>query len=400
MTERCDILIAGAGPAGLIAAASLAVTGARIIVVDPARPVTSAADPGADLRSTAFLQPARALFDRIGLWPALSAHAQPLDALRIVDLAGDPPAYRDERTFSAAEIGPDPFGWNFLNWRLRAALMAHIATLPNVGLRFGAGVAGLLTRTGEAQVTLSDRSRIAARLAIAADGRGSTLRDAAGIGVEVTRYGQKALAFTATHDLPHHAISTEIYLAGGPFTMVPLGDIGGRPASAIVWMNPGPRAVALMAAGVAAFEAEMNARSARLFGEMKLAGQRAIFPVITQRARQLTGERLALIAEAAHVLPPIGAQGLNTSVNDIAALVRAIGGSDDPGSADILAAYDRARRSDIAARARVIDFFNRVTQSGLPPLQSLRLAGLKAAHDIAPLRQGLMQAGMGPLQKI
>ncbi len=190
------------------------------------------------------------------------------------------------------------------------------------------------------------------RLVVGADGRDSAVREAAGIAARTTRYGQKSLAFTATHPMPHDNISTEIYHYGGPFTMVPLADIDGRPASAIVWMNAGPRSAELLGLDPAAFNAEMTARSGGLFGPLELASRRGIFPIITQRAERLTAERTALVAEAAHVLPPIGAQGLNTSLNDIAALMQAA--RDHPGALgepQMLAAYARARHTDIARRA-------------------------------------------------
>ncbi|MDH5799032.1 MAG: FAD-dependent monooxygenase, partial [Paracoccaceae bacterium] len=147
-----------------------------------------------------------------------------------------------------------------------------------------------------------------------------------------------------------------------------------------------------------AFNVEMTRRSAELFGPLTLISPRAIWPIVTQQADRLTAERTAIIAEAAHVLPPIGAQGLNTSVNDIAALLQAIRAHpQDPGAPTVMTAYEKARATDIHRRARAIDLFNRVTRSGDIGLQSLRLTGLKAVHDIAPLRRGVMRAGMGPL---
>ncbi|MGJ8584955.1 MAG: FAD-dependent monooxygenase [Marinosulfonomonas sp.] len=396
--DKTDILICGGGPAGLIAAAALAHAGFNLCVVDPSAPITKGDERGADLRSTAFLQPAQALFREIGIWDRLLPHAIPLDKLRIVDTAGDPPELRDERAFDSAELGDQPFGWNFLNWRIRHELVAHLTAQPNVELRFGTGFASLLTRTSGAIVTLTDGTRLQARMVVAADGRNSPVRDASGIAVKTTRYGQKALAFIATHPEPHLNVSTEIYHEGGPFTMVPLADIDGIPASAIVWMNPGRRAVDLAALPESAFNVEMSRRSAGLFGPLELASPRALWPIITQRAEALTAQRIALIAEAAHVLPPIGAQGLNTSLNDVAALLEAARGTPAQlGEPPMLATYEKARHKDIANRTRIIDLFNRVTRSGDVNLQSLRLAGLKAAHDIAPLRQGLMRAGMGPL---
>ena len=198
------------------------------------------AAPG-DLRSTAFLRPAQALFARLGLWQRLAPLATPLEALRIVDLAGDPPAPRTERLWG--EPGGGPLGWNFMNEALRPALAAHVAAMANVEIAWGTGFARLVNRSTEALLTLTDGRNLSARLALAADGRASPLREAAGIGVKITRYGQKALAFAIRHDRPHQGISTEFYLDGGPFTVVPLPDHKGSPASAVVWMNPGPRAV-------------------------------------------------------------------------------------------------------------------------------------------------------------
>lgn len=394
---QADIFISGGGIAGLCAAAGFGAAGRRVVLADPAPPVTEGAAAGADLRSTAFLRPARDLFETIGIWSALAPHAIPLEALRIVDTAGDPPGLRDERCFQGAEMGDEPFGWNFLNWLIRRELLGVLERMGNVSLLYGRGFRSLVARTSGAIVTLDDGSRVDCALAVAADGRGSPLREAAGIGVKTTRYGQKSLAFVATHDLPHHNISTEIYHEGGPFTMVPLADLEGRAASAIVWMNKGPRAVELMGLDDTALNAEMTRRSAELFGQMRIHGRRAIWPIITQQATALTGERVAVIAEAAHVLPPIGAQGLNTSLNDLAALLSATKGAADPGAPAPLTAYERARKGDIAARARAIDAFNRVTRGGAAPLQSLRLAGLKLVHDVAPLRKGVMRAGMAPL---
>ena len=383
-----DIFIAGAGPAGLIAAAALAATGASVLLVDPApRPNGQTAD----LRSTAFLPPARALFRRVGLWDALEPLATPLTALRIVDLAGDPPAVRTERTFAR----PDgtPLAWNLRNDTLRETMLAHLDRLPNVTLAFGAAFGGLTNRSTGALIRLDDGRQVRARLAVAADGRSSPLRQAAGIGVRVARYGQKALAFAVTHPVPHDGVSTEIYLSGGPFTMVPLPDHDGQPASAVVWMCPGPAARTMTALDDADFADAATRRSGGLFGALTPVTRRALWPVVTQQADRLTEGRVVLVAEAAHVLPPIGAQGLNTSVQDIAALVNAL--DSDIGGPTMLAAYARARGPDISARAAVVDIFNRVTGAADPLSQGLRQAGLRAAHDVAPLRRALMRAGEG-----
>ncbi|MFV2002204.1 MAG: FAD-dependent monooxygenase, partial [Paracoccaceae bacterium] len=319
--ETVDILICGGGLAGLVCAAALDAAGYTVLLVDPAPAQNDTSRGKPDQRSTAFLRPAQALFDDIGLWPELSRHGMAMRALRIVDTAGDPPRVRGERQFDADETGDAPLGWNFQNPVIRAALLSHLAGKPGFVLRYGTGFASMTCRTSGAIVTLSDNSRIEAALVIGADGRWSAVREAAGIGAKTIRYGQKSIACTATHAHAHDFVSTEIYHTGGPFTMVPLADIAGKPASAIVWMNPGRKAHELAALPPREFGAAMTRRSAGLFGAMQLVSERALWPIVSMRAARLVGERSALIAEAAHVLPPIGAQGLNTSLNDIAALI-------------------------------------------------------------------------------
>lgn len=392
----CDILISGGGIAGLTAAAAFAQAGFSVIVADPAPPAQEAGTDGSDLRSTAFLAPAIALFREAGLWEALAPHAARLDTLRVIDTTGWPPEIRDERAFEATDVTDGPFGWNLPNWLTRKVLIDRMGDFPDVDLRIGTGFSSMLTRESGVIARLSDGSRIDARLVVGADGRGSAVREAAGIGVDVTRYGQKALAFAVTHPHPHGAVSTEIYNRGGAFTLVPLPDHKGGPASAVVWMENGPRAVELAAMDPRALGRAATERSCGILGQLELASPVRLWPVVTQVAERLTAERTALVAEAAHVLPPIGAQGLNTSLHDVATLVGIAAGAPGAlGSPAMLTAYEKARARDIHIRARVIDLFNRVCRSGGAPLQALRLGGLRMVHDVAPLRRAVMQAGLG-----
>ena len=178
--EATDILISGGGVAGLTAAAAFGAAGFQVICVDPAPPVTDGADDKADLRTTAFLQPARALLDEAGLWQRLAPHAAALRIMRIVDAGGEQAEPRLTRDFAASELSDEPFGWNLPNWLLRREMLARLTELPNVSFRAGVGTATVLTRDTEALVTLSDGARIAARLLIAADGRDSPVRAALG----------------------------------------------------------------------------------------------------------------------------------------------------------------------------------------------------------------------------
>ncbi len=391
-----DILISGGGIAGLAAAAAFGSAGFSVLCVDPAPPVTSAADDGADLRSTAFLQPSVPVLQAAGIWPRLEPHAAPLQVMRIIDAGGPDPAPRTTRDFDAADISDAPFGWNLPNWLLRREMTSRLAELPHVTFRPGIATRSVLTREGEALVTLSDGTRAAARLLIAADGRDSPVRQALGIPVRTFRYGQKALAFAVTHPIPHNHVSTEIHRSGGPFTLVPLPDRDGIPASAVVWMERGPEAARLATLPVAEFEAAMTARSCHILGPLTLASRRTLWPVIAQIAARLTGERTALMAEAAHVLPPIGAQGLNMSMADLDCLlglaVAKPGAIGDPAMLD---AYHRTRHRDIEMRVLGIDALNRASMAGGQLLRDLRGAGLEALYAVTPVRKALMRAGLG-----
>ncbi|MDJ0820624.1 MAG: UbiH/UbiF family hydroxylase [Paracoccaceae bacterium] len=391
-----DIVISGGGIAGLAAAAAFGAAGVDVLCVDPAKPVTERDAQGADLRSTAFLQPAQGLLDDIGLWPRLADHAMPLQVMRIVDAGGAAPEPRVIKNFDAADISDKPFGWNLPNWLLRREFAAHLEALANVTYRPGTATTSLFTRDASARVGLSDGSRVTCRLVIAADGRGSPMRQAAGIDVKTTRFGQKALAFAVTHPIPHENVSTEIHRTGGPFTLVPLPDHEGRPSSAIVWMEDGPKAQALYEMEDEAFEAAMSERSCMMFGPLKLASRRTIWPIIAQEAERLDGQRLALMAEAAHVVPPIGAQGLNMSLADLRVLRDlAVARPEGLGDAKMLADYSAARMNDIRLRVAGITALNKASQVSGTLWRDARAMGLEALYTLKPVRQTLMQLGLG-----
>lgn len=394
--EDFDILISGGGIAGLTAAVAFGNAGFLVQCVDPAPPITERDANGSDLRTTAFLQPARALLDEAGLWDHLGPHAAPLQVMRIVDAGGDVPEPRIVKDFNASDISDQPFGWNLPNWLLRRELLARLSPMKNVDLRMGTATTNLFTRTDEARVSLSDGSTTRAKLVIAADGRNSPMRQAAGIGVHSTRYGQKALALAVTHPIAHQNVSTEIHRSGGPFTLVPLPDYEGKPSSALVWMERGPRAQELFAMDVAQFEAEMTARSCALFGPLTLASRRTIWPIISQSAKRLFGERVALVAEAAHVVPPIGAQGLNMSLGDMRVLLELA--KADPsalGSRQMLEAYHKRRFTEVKLRVKGIDLLNRASMVEGRGLRDARAMGLNALYSLAPVRKTLMQMGLG-----
>lgn len=391
-----DILISGGGVAGLCAAAAFASAGFSVICADPTPPVTSDQDEGADLRTTAFLQPSIPVLKAAGLWHRLEPFAAPLQIMRIIDAGGVNPEPRIIKDFNAADVSDQPFGWNLPNWLLRREMLARVRELTNARFLPGVATTTLLTRQSEAIVGLSDGSRVSARLVIAADGRNSTMRSALAINVKTIRYGQKALAFAVSHPVPHNNVSTEIHRSGGPFTLVPLPDRNGSPCSAVVWMETGPEVMRLAALPSADFEHAMNIRSCHVLGPLSLSSQRTVWPIITQIAARMAGERVALMAEAAHVVPPIGAQGLNMSLADLTALVElAQANPAELGSVAMLDTYHKRRHLDVEVRVKGIDALNRASMIGGQALRDLRAGALNALYSVGPVRKTLMRAGIG-----
>lgn len=402
-----DILIVGGGAAGLAATALFAAEGFDVTCVDAAPPVTDAAAPGADLRTTALMTPSVEALTRAGAWAHLAPHAAPLATMRLVDAGGpDPvPAPRETADFTAAEMQPEPFGWNLPNTALRAGLLARLAELPRARLRAPATLAALTLRETEAIARLDGPTpaQVRAKLVVAADGRESAARTLAGLTARRWSYAQKALVFAVAHPEPHGGVSTEIHRSGGPFTLVPLPDAAdGAHRSSVVWMETGPKAAALAALArddAEGFAEALNLRGCGALGGLALASPVAIWPIIAQLAPRLDGPRTALIAEAAHVVPPIGAQGLNMSVADAATLARIAGeawrAGEDPGGAAALARYHRARWPEMAARVAGIDALNRAAMAESQLLRDLRRMGLRAAYQATPVRRAAMRLGMG-----
>ena len=396
MRDTTDILISGGGVAGLTAAAALGSAGFDVLCVDPSPPVTEAAADGADLRTTAFLQPSIPVLREAGLWARLEPFAAPLQVMRIIDAGGADPVARLTKDFDAADISQDPFGWNLPNWLLRREMVARLADLPNVRFRTGTGFARMLVRQSGALVTLTDGSQVTARLVIGADGRQSAVRAALGIGARTIRYGQKALAFAVSHGPSHGNVSTEVHRKGGPFTLVPLPDHGGQHVSAVVWMETGPEVARLAALPVPDFEAAMTARSSGILGPLTLITRRSVWPIISQIADRLSGPRAVLMAEAGHVVPPIGAQGLNMSLADLTCLMTLLRAHpQDPGAAEVTEAYHRRRHWEVQARVTGIDLLNRASMAEAPMLRDLRAKALNALYSTRPVRQMLMRAGLG-----
>jgi 2-octaprenyl-6-methoxyphenol hydroxylase len=316
--------------------------------------------------------------------------------MRLADAGGEENKIRTIADFNAAEISDEPFAWNLANWLLRRELMNRIAELDTVMFLTEVETQRITPRINRTYVQLSNHTQIECKLVIAADGRNSPTRDMVGINTKTWQFGQKAMVFSVSHSQPHQNISTEIHRSGGPFTLVPLADVDDKHYSAVVWMEKNVNVATLMALDDVAFVRAAFERSCGILGPLKLESRRMAWPIISRLAERLNGPRTALVAEAAHVIPPIGAQGLNMSLTDIQSLLDlATATPNDLGSPEMLTCYHKARYRDIKTRITGVNLLNRAAMADSENLKALRLKGLQTLHRFAPVRKTLMKKGLG-----
>lgn len=386
-----DIAVVGAGPAGIAAALALHHVGAPTALIGPA-PVTSAC-PG-DTRTAALLVSSVDFLKALGVWDAVAPHAAPLKAIRIVDASGDWFSSPDIQ-FEARELGLDVFGYNIANDALSGALYRRAAEVLPVVRPYT--VAKIEIGADGAMLHLSDATPITARLIAGADGRRSICREAAGIGSKEWRYEQKAIATSFGHARTHENVSMELHRKAGSVTTVPLTD---PHASSLIWVGTIEEIDALMRLSETSFATELAQRLGGILGKIDEVGPRAAFPVAGLTADSMARARTALIGEAAHVLPPIGAQGLNLGFRDAAALADCINAarkeSRDPGAPDVLDAYANSRKLDVLSRAIGVDFLNRSLLTDFMPLKLARSIAVRGLAALPPLRRFVMQVGMVP----
>lgn len=374
-------LVVGGGVTGLVAALAIAQTGVPATLVGQG--LAAGADDG---RTAALLLPSVRLLEGLGVWEPARLEAAALRSLRIVH-APDGRAQADV-TFTAREIGEEAFGWNVANARLRGLLLERAAEL-GVAL-----VEGEAVRARNGTLELADGRRLEAALVVAADGKRSRLRAAAGIGARRHVYGLTALVTSFAHERPHGDCSIELHGAGGTFTMVPLP---GR-RSSLVWVEPDATATRLMALPEADFAGELAGRAGPWLGGIAEIRPRHAFRLEGMLADRLVAPRLVLIGEAAHALSPIGAQGLNLSLRDVGALAAEIGSTASRpgqlGSPAMLQRYARARWVDLQTRFWTTDGLSRFVTS--PLTAPLRALGLRGAGAFWPVRQILMRGLLEP----
>lgn len=395
---KTEVLIIGGGVPGLSLALKLGRAGADVCAVDTEK-VIKLKDVELTGRTVALWDGSVQMLKDAGLWDFIADYSQPIETLRIIDDSSKrmEPVIID---FEAQDIDLDVFGYNVPVARLRAALVEAIAKVKTIKHIAPARLKHYQVQGGKVIATLEDDTEIEARVIIGADGRRSVTRSIAGIDVSEQDYGQSAITCIINHTKPHLGVSTEHHRPGGPFTTVPMPDMDGQHQSAVVWMEQHDTADQFMRFDKQNLEQALQERTRGALGKVSLATNPQVWPIITQHSHALSAPRCALMAEAAHVMSPIGAQGLNLSLRDVASLgdvlLNAMQVGEDPGSEKILKAYERQRRGDIQSRVYGIDLLNRFVSNNKITLRALRRLGLKTLDGLPMLKEIAMMHALKP----
>ncbi|WP_319414353.1 FAD-dependent monooxygenase [uncultured Cohaesibacter sp.] len=392
--RKVDVAVVGSGPAGHVAAVQMARLGLSCVLIGPEH-------GGKDGRTTALLGSSVPYLEALGLWDAIASKGQALRVMRLIDDTGR--LFKAPTTeFDSSEIGLEAFGYNIDNNQLVACLHEAVRDLVEDERLFeDKQLARSVRLEGDhADVEMEDGSIWQARLAIAADGRNSIVRQAAGIEMRKWSYPQTALVVNLHHkNEAHRNISTEFHTKTGPFTLVPFREGYSSSLVCVVTAEDAERLKSLCRLELAL---ELERRAHSIYGAFDVISDPQTFPLAGMVAKQFHGPRAAFIAESAHAFPPIGAQGLNLSLRDIAALADIIreDGIKDPGSLEVLETYGRMRRSDVWSRTAGVHMLNMSLISALPFGQGARSAGLALANMVPSLRKLMMKAGLDAPGKI
>jgi 2-octaprenyl-6-methoxyphenol hydroxylase len=392
--NQTDILIAGGGVAGLSLGLLLGQAGLRITIIEP-YPPSALSDVKPSGRTVALMNGSLNVVRACdGVWDRIEPLTCRMEGMRIRDISR---ALKEpiELDFPASDIGLEQFGYNIPNGALRAALYDAVIAQEHISI-LNAKLADYQTLPTGVEASLEDGESLQARMIVGADGRGSKVRDIAGIDVTRKAYDQAAMTFIINHSHAHENVSTEFHKQHGPLALVPLP--GNQ--SSVVWVESKARTEELLALSKGAFEDALMDKTDRILGGVTLETERESWPLCTIKAKALTAPRMALIAEAAHVMSPITAQGLNLSLRDVAALAESIVDAArlgvDIGSQSVLSAYEKRRGLDIDTRVFGVDHMNRMVSSEAKVMKDLRRLGLKTLEAVPAIKTLSMHVGLAP----
>ncbi len=388
-----DVIIIGGGLSGMTLSVLLGQAGISTICLDAAAPQTL----NKDLRTTAISYGSAKILSSGRIWQDMlkSGKACPIEDIKIYD--GDSPLLLQ---FLSSEVENNAFGWIVENADLRDVLTTKIKSLKTIEHRAPVKAIDFTVETNIAAAFLENGERITASLIIGADGRQSHLRQWMDIGTRQWNYHQRAVICAVTHENPHNNIAIEHFWPEGPFAVLPMhDDENGNHRSSVVFTEHGSPRDSLMHYNDADFETALNARFPKNYGAVKMVTKRASYPLNLIHAQRYIGNRMALIADAAHGIHPIAGQGLNLGFRDVGKiaelLIDAHNYGQDLGSPDLLETYQRARRFDNMTMVAVTDGLVRLFSNNLPPVRFLRRTGLKLVSKIAPAKQFFMRGAMG-----
>ncbi|HEX3347654.1 MAG TPA: UbiH/UbiF/VisC/COQ6 family ubiquinone biosynthesis hydroxylase [Acetobacteraceae bacterium] len=391
-----SVCVVGAGPVGGTLACRLAAAGVATAVVDRAA-LPPMEHPDFDGRAYAVAAGSRAVLEAAGLWDALPFPAGPIASIRVSDGRVGRRASPLFLHFDAHEVGGEAFGWMVEARGLRMALNARMHALPD--LHVFAPAAAAVTRTPEGAVLqVADGPRITCRLVVAAEGRDSPLRNAAGIPVTRIPYDQTGIVCAIAHERPHRGVALEHFLPSGPFARLPMAPTEGAPnLSAIVWTERTAIAERVLALDDARFAPEIARRLGDHLGAIRLLGRRWRYPLSAMHAHRYVADRLALVGDAAHGIHPIAGQGLNLGFRDIGALAELVIGANDPGDQGLLRRYQARRRPDNLMMLAATDALDRLFSNDIRPIRLARGLGIAAVNRTPPLKRLFMRTAMGAL---
>ena len=412
-----EIAIVGGGMVGMTLAAATASAGIPTTLIE-AEPIEAITDAGFDGRSSAIAYGSQQVLAGIGAWDYLKDDAAPIREIRVSDggwrnglskFAHESPFFvhynhRDVPEGSIAPGAQPPFGWIVENRAIRRGLLKRLAESPNLTHIAPARVAEVEFQSGGAELRLQDGRAIRARLVVAADGRSSSVRRFAGIGVKEFGYNQTAIVCTVAHERDHRGTAHENFLPAGPFAMLPMtdgpdGDGGTTHRSSIVWTED-PRIVSwLLSLDDASLGAEIERRFGTTLGKLKPIGPRFSYPMRLLLADAYAKDGVALVGDTAHAIHPVAGQGFNLGVRDVAALAEALVDGHrlglDLGSLAVLENYARWRRFDNLLLTGFTDALVRLFSNDLPPVRLARDLGFFAFNLTKPLKRLAMRHAMG-----
>jgi 2-octaprenyl-6-methoxyphenol hydroxylase len=398
--RHVEVCIVGAGPVGGTLACRLATQGITTAIIDRA-PLPPMERPDFDGRAYAIAAGPRRLLEAAGLWEKLPEPTCPIQDIRVTDGRLGRPASKLHLHFATRELGEaaGPFGWMVEARSLRVALNAHMAVLPALQV-FAPAEADVERRPDGAVVQVAGGPDLACRLVIAAEGRRSPLREAAGIPVTRLPYNQTGIVSAVAHERPHHNVALEHFLPSGPFAQLPMCATSGAPhVSAIVWTERDRLAQIMLRLDDARFAREIARRLGDHLGAVRPIGRRWSYPLAAMLAHRYVDTRLALVGDAAHGIHPIAGQGLNLGFRDVEVLadlmIAAISAGTDPGAPELLARYQRQRRPDNLAMLAATDALDRLFSNDRPLARLARDLGIAAVHRAAPLKRMFMRQAMG-----